>query len=135
MTTDSTNPETLALHAGHRADPTTGAVAVPIYQTTSYQFEDSAHAADLFGLKQFGNIYTRIMNPTNAVLEERMAALEGGIGALADSLRLEAPAPTLCVCARARAGCAFCARPRSAAHGRSHRWARGPPAAAARAPS
>lgn len=85
MTTDSTNPETLALHAGHRADPTTGAVAVPIYQTTSYQFEDSAHAADLFGLKQFGNIYTRIMNPTCDVLEKRVAAIDGGAAALAVS--------------------------------------------------
>ncbi|MEK9595097.1 MAG: PLP-dependent transferase [Rhodospirillaceae bacterium] len=85
MTTDSTNPETLALHAGHRADPTTGSVAVPIYQTTSYQFEDSAHAADLFGLKQFGNIYTRIMNPTCDVLEKRVAAIDGGAAALAVS--------------------------------------------------
>ena len=76
-------PETLALHAGWRADPTTGSVAVPIYQTTSYQFNSAEHAANLFGLKEFGNIYTRIMNPTNDVLEKRVAALEGGVAALA----------------------------------------------------
>ena len=76
-------PETLALHAGWRADPTTGAVAVPIFQTTSYQFRDADHAANLFGLKELGNIYTRIMNPTNDVLEKRVAALEGGVAALA----------------------------------------------------
>jgi O-acetylhomoserine (thiol)-lyase len=74
---------TRALHAGQRPDPATGARAVPIYQTTSYVFEDSDHAAALFALQRFGNIYTRIMNPTTAVLEERMASLEGGIGALA----------------------------------------------------
>jgi O-acetylhomoserine (thiol)-lyase len=74
---------TLALHAGYKADPTTGARAVPIYQTTSYQFRDTDHAAALFALQEPGNIYTRIMNPTNAVFEERIAALEGGIGALA----------------------------------------------------
>src|SRR5579872_2740742 len=74
--------ETLALHAGWRADPATGSVAVPIYQTTSYQFRDAEHAANLFALKELGNIYTRIMNPTNAVLEERIAALEGGVAAL-----------------------------------------------------
>jgi len=79
----SQHPETLALHAGWRADPTTGAVAVPIYQTTSYQFRDTEHAANLFALKELGNIYTRIMNPTNDVLEKRIAALEGGVGALA----------------------------------------------------
>jgi O-acetylhomoserine/O-acetylserine sulfhydrylase len=77
--------ETLQLHAGQQPDPTTGARAVPIYQTTSYQFHDSAHAANLFGLKEFGNIYTRIMNPTTGVFEERIAALEGGAGALATS--------------------------------------------------
>jgi len=76
-------PETLALHAGWRADPTTGSVAVPIYQTTSYQFRDADHAANLFALKELGNIYTRIMNPTNDVLEKRIAALEGGVAALA----------------------------------------------------
>ena len=75
--------ETLALHAGQVADPTTGARAVPIYQTTSYQFQDTDHAARLFGLQEFGNIYTRIMNPTTDVLEQRIAALEGGVGALA----------------------------------------------------
>ena len=81
--TDSTHPETLALHAGWRSDPATGAVAVPIYQTTSFQFESAEHAADLFALKQLGNIYTRIMNPTADVLEKRVAALEGGVAALA----------------------------------------------------
>src|SRR5919197_2259893 len=75
--------ETLALHAGQRPDPVTGARAVPIYQTTSYVFEDTEQAANLFNLQRFGNIYTRIMNPTTAVFEERMASLEGGIGALA----------------------------------------------------
>ncbi len=74
---------TLAIHAGAQPDPTTGARATPIYQTTAYAFRDSDHAAALFGLKEFGNIYTRIMNPTQAVLEERVAALEGGTAALA----------------------------------------------------
>jgi len=74
--------ETLALHGGQEADPTTGSRAVPIYQTTSYQFKSSEHAANLFGLKEFGNIYTRLMNPTTDVLEKRVAALEGGVGAL-----------------------------------------------------
>ena len=83
MPTKSQHPETLVLHAGYRSDPTTTAVAVPIYQTTSYQFRDSQHAANLFGLAELGNIYTRIMNPTTAVLEERVAALEGGVAALA----------------------------------------------------
>ncbi|MGQ9827119.1 MAG: O-acetylhomoserine aminocarboxypropyltransferase/cysteine synthase family protein [Roseiflexus sp.] len=78
-----TGVETLALHAGQQPDPTTGARAVPIYQTTSYQFKDTDHAARLFGLQEFGNIYTRIMNPTTDVLEQRIAALEGGVGALA----------------------------------------------------
>ena len=76
-------PETLALHAGYTADPTTGSRAVPIYQTTSYRFRDADHAARLFALKEFGNIYTRIMNPTNDVLEQRIAALEGGVAGLA----------------------------------------------------
>ena len=76
-------PETLALHAGFNGDPTTNAATTPIYQTTSYTFDDTQHGADLFDLKVQGNIYTRIMNPTNAVLEERMAQLEGGVGALA----------------------------------------------------
>lgn len=75
--------ETLALHGGQVPDPTTGARAVPIYATTSYQFKDTDHAARLFGLQEFGNIYTRIMNPTTDVLEQRIAALEGGVGALA----------------------------------------------------
>jgi O-acetylhomoserine (thiol)-lyase len=85
MTDRQLHPETLALHAGWRADPATGSVAVPIYQTTSYQFNDTDHAANLFALKEFGNIYTRIMNPTLDVLEKRIAALEGGVGALAVS--------------------------------------------------
>ncbi|MEI9982445.1 MAG: PLP-dependent transferase [Aliidongia sp.] len=77
------HPETLALHAGFRRDSATNAVAVPIYQTTSFQFDDAAHASRLFGLQELGNIYSRIMNPTCAVLEERVAALEGGVAALA----------------------------------------------------
>ena len=86
----STNGRTLGfatrqLHAGQQPDPTTGSRAVPIYQTTSYQFRDSEHAANLFALKEFGNIYTRIMNPTTDVLEQRLADLEGGVGALAAS--------------------------------------------------
>ncbi len=83
MSDRSLRPETLALHAGWRADPTTGSVAVPIHQTTSYQFRDAEHAASLFALSELGNIYTRIMNPTTDVLEQRIAALEGGVGALA----------------------------------------------------
>jgi O-acetylhomoserine (thiol)-lyase len=75
--------ETLALHAGQVADPTTGSRAVPIYQTTSYQFKSTEHAANLFALKEFGNIYTRLMNPTTDVFEKRIAALDGGVGALA----------------------------------------------------
>ena len=75
--------ETKQVHAGTSPDPTTGARAVPIYQTTSYVFRDTAHAAALFGLEELGNIYTRIMNPTQAVFEDRIAALEGGVGALA----------------------------------------------------
>ncbi|NUF27819.1 bifunctional O-acetylhomoserine aminocarboxypropyltransferase/cysteine synthase [Gilliamella sp. ESL0254] len=75
-------PETAALHAGYNPEPTTHSVAVPIYQTTSYAFDDTQHGADLFDLKVAGNIYTRITNPTNAVLETRVATLEGGIGAL-----------------------------------------------------
>jgi O-acetylhomoserine/O-acetylserine sulfhydrylase len=77
--------ETLQLHAGQEADPTTGSRAVPIYQTTSYVFKDAEHAANLFGLKEFGNIYTRIMNPTTDVFEKRIAALEGGVAAVATS--------------------------------------------------
>ena len=83
--TDSKKPETIVLHSGHRRDETTTAVAVPIYQTTSYQFNNTKHAANLFALKEFGNIYTRIMNPTTDVLEKRMAALEGGAASLAVS--------------------------------------------------
>ena len=75
--------ETLALHAGHTPDPSSLSRAVPIYQTTSYVFKNSEHAANLFGLKEFGNIYTRLMNPTTDVLEQRLAALDGGVGALA----------------------------------------------------
>ena len=71
------------LHAGQQPDPTTGSRAVPIYQTTSYTFKDTEHAANLFGLKEFGNIYTRIMNPTTDVFEQRIAALEGGAAAVA----------------------------------------------------
>ena len=83
--TDSKNPETIVLHSGWRSDPTTGSVAVPIHQTTSYQFNNTDHAASLFALSELGNIYTRIMNPTNDVLEQRIAALEGGAAALSVS--------------------------------------------------
>ncbi|MDE0812051.1 MAG: PLP-dependent transferase [Alphaproteobacteria bacterium] len=83
MTIESKNPETLVLHAGYRADPATGAVAVPIYQTTAYQFQSTEHASNLFALKELGNIYSRIMNPTCDVLEQRITALEGGAAALA----------------------------------------------------
>ncbi len=76
-------PETIALHGGQTPDPTTGSRAVPIYQTTSYQFKNSEHAANLFALKEFGNIYTRLMNPTNDVFEQRLTQLDGGVGALA----------------------------------------------------
>ncbi len=75
--------ETIAVHGGYKPDPTTRAVAVPIYQTVAYAFDDTQHGADLFDLKVAGNIYTRIMNPTTDVLEQRVAALEGGIAALA----------------------------------------------------
>src|ERR1700732_4583478 len=85
MPTTSQHPETIVLHAGYRSDPATNAVAVPIYQTTSYQFNSTEHASNLFALKELGNIYSRIMNPTQAVLEERVAALEGGVAALAVS--------------------------------------------------
>ncbi len=85
MTEETSKPgfETLSLHAGQTPDPTTKSRAVPIYQTTSYQFDSTEHAANLFGLKEFGNIYTRLMNPTTDVLEQRVAALEGGVAALA----------------------------------------------------
>jgi O-acetylhomoserine (thiol)-lyase len=90
MPTQSQNPETIVLHAGYRSDPTTTAVAVPIYQTTSYQFNSTEHAANLFALKELGNIYTRIMNPTQAVLEERVAALENGRAAVATASGMSA---------------------------------------------
>ena len=83
MSKNYTNPETIGLHAGWRKDDNTNSVAVPIHQTTSYQFDDCDHAANLFALSELGNIYSRIMNPTVAVLEDRIAALEGGVGALA----------------------------------------------------
>ena len=83
MSKKRNHPETVAIHGGdYRSDPTTNAVAVPIYRTTSYQFKSTEHAANLFALKEFGNIYTRIMNPTNDVLEKRVAALEGGLACL-----------------------------------------------------
>ena len=74
--------ETLQIHAGQTADPTTGARALPLYQTTAYEFRDTTHAANLFGLAELGNIYTRIMNPTQDAVEQRLAALEGGVAAL-----------------------------------------------------
>jgi O-acetylhomoserine (thiol)-lyase len=83
VTQKKPHPETVVLHAGYRHDPATGAVAVPIYQTTSYQFQHTQHAENLFALKELGNIYTRIMNPTCDVLEQRITALEGGAAALA----------------------------------------------------
>jgi O-acetylhomoserine (thiol)-lyase len=101
MAIDSRHPETLALHAGWRADATNGAVAVPIYQTTSYQFHDTEHAANLFALKEMGQIYTRIGNPTTGVLESRLAALEGGAAALALSSGQAASAFSLQNLARA----------------------------------
>ena len=88
MSTESARPlglGTLALHAGQQPDPTTGSRAMPIHQTTSYVFKSTEHAANLFALKEMGWIYTRLMNPTTDVFEQRMAALEGGIGALAVS--------------------------------------------------
>jgi O-acetylhomoserine (thiol)-lyase len=96
------HPDTLAVHAGQVPDPATNARAVPIYATTSYVFNDTAHAADLFGLRAFGNIYTRIMNPTSDVFEKRMAELEGGVGALA--LASGQAAETLTVLNLAHAG-------------------------------
>ncbi len=98
MTTPTTPPlrfETLALHAGYTPDPTTGSRAVPIYQTTSFTFKNAEHAANLFALKEFGNIYSRIMNPTNDVFEKRVAALEGGVAALATASGQAAEALTL----------------------------------------
>ena len=95
-------PETRALHAGQKPDPTTNARAVPIYATTSYVFNDAAHAARLFGLEEFGNIYTRIMNPTTDVFEQRVAALEGGVAAL--GVASGQAAETLSILNLARAG-------------------------------
>jgi len=90
MSQNTWKPETLALHAGQQPDPTTGARAVPIYQTTSYVFRSTEHAAKLFALQEFGNIYSRLMNPTNDVVEQRLAALEGGSGALLTSSGMSA---------------------------------------------
>jgi len=96
MTTKSQHPETIALHGGsYRKDETTNSVAVPIYQTTSYQFNNQEHASNLFSLKELGNIYTRIMNPTTSVLEERIAQLEGGLAAVAVSSGQAASALTI----------------------------------------
>ena len=94
--------ESLALHGGQEPDPTTGSRAVPIYQTTSYQFNNAEHAANLFALKEFGNIYTRLMNPTTDVLEKRITAIDGGVGALAVSSGQSAI--TLAILNIARAG-------------------------------
>ena len=85
MTIDTNRPETVVLHSGYRRDPATNAVAVPIYQTTSYQFDSTDHASKLFGLEELGNIYTRVMNPTCDILEQRVTALEGGAASLAVS--------------------------------------------------
>src|SRR6266446_1069412 len=93
---------TLAIHGGQEPDPTTHARAVPIYQTTSYLFDDADHAARLFALQEFGNIYTRIMNPTTDVFEKRLAALEGGVAGLA--LASGQAAETLAILTLARAG-------------------------------
>ena len=93
---------TLAVHAGQTVDPATGSRAVPIYQTTSYVFNDADHAARLFGLQEFGNIYTRIMNPTTDVLEKRVAALEGGVAGLATASGMAAE--TLAITTLASAG-------------------------------
>jgi len=87
--------DTLAVHAGQRPDPVTGARAVPIYQTSAYVFEDTDHAANLFALQRFGNIYSRNMNPTTAVFEERNAALENGIGAVATASGQAAQHPAI----------------------------------------
>jgi O-acetylhomoserine (thiol)-lyase len=103
----SKHPETLALHAGWRRDSATNAVAVPIYQTTSYQFDSTEHAANLFGLRELGNIYTRIMNPTTDAFEQRVAALEGGAAALAVASGQAASA--FCIQNLARAGDNFVA--------------------------
>ena len=93
MTERKLNFETLQLHAGHQPDGTTLSRAVPIYQTSSYVFKDADHAANLFALKEFGNIYTRIMNPTTDVFEQRIAALEGGVAALGVASGARCPVP------------------------------------------
>ena len=86
MKIDTIHPDTIAIHGGsYRKDPSTNSVAVPIYQTTAYEFDSQEHASNLFSLKELGNIYSRIMNPTTAVLEERIAKLEGGLAAVAVS--------------------------------------------------
>ena len=92
---------TKAIHIGHTPDSDTKSRAVPLYQTTSYTFDDTAHAADLFGLRKFGNIYTRIMNPTTDVLEQRVAALEGGEAALATASGQAAETLTILTLAQA----------------------------------
>src|ERR1700761_7320611 len=93
--------ETLQLHAGQEADPTTGSRAVPLYQTTSFVFKNAEHGANLFALKEFGNIYSRIMNPTNDVFEKRIATLEGGVAGLALSSGQAAETLTLLTLAKA----------------------------------
>ena len=106
--------ETKQVHAGAEPDPTTGARAVPIYQTTSFVFRDTAHAAALFGLEELGNIYTRIMNPTQAAFEDRMTALEGGVGALATASGQAAQFDRAAQ-PRPRTAATSCRRPRSTA--------------------
>ncbi len=101
MTTEQRAPETIALHGGYVPDPTTNSRAVPIYQTTSYVFNDTDHAANLFALKEFGNIYTRLMNPTTDVLEKRIAELEGGVAGLALASGQAAITTTLLTLAKA----------------------------------
>lgn len=101
MSTNNYRYETLQIHAGQEVDPTTKSRAVPIYQTTSYVFDDAEHAANLFGLKEFGNIYTRIMNPTTDVFEKRVAALEGGVAAVAVGSGQAAQFLTIATIARA----------------------------------
>src|SRR5690625_3091308 len=100
--------DTLAVHAGQEPDPTTNARAVPIYQTTSFVFDDTQHGADLFGLKEFGNIYTRIMNPTTDVFEKRMAELEGGTSAVATASGQSAQFLAITALAQAEIGRASC---------------------------
>ncbi len=100
MKNDKYHPDTICLHGGQQPDPATGSRAVPVYQTTSYVFKDTEHAASLFALKEFGNIYTRIMNPTADVVEQRMAELEGGVGALLVASGMAAEMIILTVLAR-----------------------------------